>query len=150
MVGQPGPGPEEALNLITRTNVTINVTPLFKQRNEVTCDIDPQQGYMKGGNITLSKAASYTLIFCLQPGNPANLQFQPNQGGTCAAFWTDTANCPTPNAQDGYYVNPRLDPTDPNNTTLLVDVNPPNVDYAVHYRLDFNNGCYFDPIIINH
>ena len=137
--------PPEGPAPLTRTDITIDVTPLFKQGNEVVCAIDPPPGYASGGNIKLSKSGSYTLEFRLLAGTPAKLKFRPDQAGACKAFWSDAADCPTHDMNDQYYRNARLD--DP--TTLKVDVDPPGADYAVHYRLNFDNNGHFDPIIIN-
>jgi hypothetical protein len=141
---------DEGPALLLRTAIPIEVTPLFKQGNEVVCDIDPPPGYAKGGHIQLSNSSAYTLTFKLLPpvsGPLAGLKFDTDAAGACQGFWSNAADCPTHAMNDQYYQNPRLDPSDPNK--LLVDVDTPGNDYAVHYRLNFNNNGRFDPIIIN-
>src|SRR5690349_1209191 len=111
MTGDAGPG------LMMRTAVDIDVTPLFKQGNEVVCDIDPPPGYAKGGNVQLSNGSSYTLAFNLRAptsGPLAGLTFEPDQAGVCQAFWSNAADCPTHAMNDQYYRNQRLDPTNSN------------------------------------
>lgn len=147
------PGSGQALLL--RTAVDIDVTPLFNGKgNEVICDIDPDPGYAKGGNIQLEKNSSYTLAFNLRApstGPLAGLRFEIDQAGVCQGFWSDDAGCPTNVTKAPYYGTPVLDPN--NSNRLLVDVDPPGKEYAVHYRLNFvdNKGGkgHFDPIIIN-
>lgn len=128
-----------------RTLAEITVTPLFRQGHEVICSVDAG-GLMKGGNIELPKG-KYTLIFKLLDGKPAGLNFEPDdQHGECDAFWSDSIDCPR-NAtnQDGYTA--RL--CDPRTLSVEIDVDQAAPPIAVHYRLNFDNHCYFDPIIIH-
>ena len=127
------------------TPVSINVTPLFKQRNMVVCDIDPPANYEKGGNIKLAQG-SYTLEFSLLAGTPANLRFRAKPNGDCDGFWSNADDCPTHDMNDPQYSNPRLAN---GGSTLLVDVSPSGQPNAIHYRLNFDNQCNFDPIIIH-
>jgi hypothetical protein len=137
---------EEGNDPMARTRVPIDVTPLFRQGNTVVCDIDPPTRFQKGGNIHLPKD-SYTLEFSLQSGTPAGLNFQPDRSGVCDAFWSDSADCPTHAMNNGQYSNPRL--TDPTTWCVDVDVASGAPPLAVHYRLNFDNACNFDPIIIH-
>jgi len=141
----------DAPALLMRTPVDVDVTPLFIAKgNEIICDIDPPPGYAKGGNIQLEKNSSYTLAFNLRApisGPLAGLGFDIDQAGVCQGFWSDDGGCPTHETNAQYYSKARLDPN--NSKRLLVDVDPPGQEYAVHYRLNFNNKGHFDPIIIN-
>lgn len=125
-----------------RTAAGIIVQPLFKQGHEVVCSIDAGN-YMKGGNISLPQG-HYTLTFNLIDGEPRDLNFkEDDHQGNCMAFWSSQTDCPN-NAMNEY--DPRLE----NGRRLLVDVDVNGATpQAVHYRLNFDNNCYFDPIIIH-
>jgi hypothetical protein len=130
---------------VLRTPADIDVKPLFKQGHEVVCSVDGGN-FMKGGNIQLPKG-QYTLTFNLLDGTPANLNFKPdNSQGECVAFWSDSADCPRNATNDSQY-----DPWLHSSRTLKVDVDvdPGAPPEAIHYRLNFDNNCYFDPIIIH-
>lgn len=141
-----------------RSNVPINVTPLFSQKsNEVICAIDAPAANQKGGMINLPRGGSYTLEFTLQPGTspaPQNLRFEQNPSDSTGsdgtrAFWCDEYTCPTHSQMDCHYTNPRLSN---GGMTLEVDVDPPkptDPESAVHYRLNFQPKGHFDPIIIH-
>lgn len=130
---------------IIRTEAGITVTPLFRQGHEVVCSIDAG-GYMKGGNIELPKG-HYTLTFILADGTPADLNFEPNDvHGDCEAFWSESDDCPK-NSTNHLGYSGHLD--DPRTLVVNVDVDPGAPPVAVHYRLNFDNHCYFDPIIIH-
>lgn len=136
-----------------RSGVTIEVEPLFQQRNQVVCAIDPPGSNSKGGSVKLRRGQSYTLEFELQPVNPPAPQVtfrsvpgNPTDGRD--AFWCDADDCPRNAQMDAQYGNPRLSNA---GRTLKVDVtpsssSPPN---AVHYRLNFEPNGFFDPIIIH-
>lgn len=119
--------------------IQIGVTPLFTQGRQVICKIDPPQGNHKGGMLHIRKRDTGTLRFNLQPGNPNPLAFGRDP------FWWDSDDCPMNQNCPAPYSNPRVTN---NGSTLSVDVAAVPEDSAVHYRLNFDNGCYFDPIII--
>jgi hypothetical protein len=127
---------------VARTQIAIDVTPLFRQKNMVVCDIDPPANYIKGGNVRLPQG-NYTLQFNLLDGTPAGLNFQPDKNGVCQAFWSNADDCPTHEMNDAQY-----HPTLVNGRTVRVDVDT-NGQNAIHYRLNFDNNCNFDPIIIH-
>jgi hypothetical protein len=136
--------------MASRSPVQINVTPLFRQGNEVICDIQPPTANQKGGMIKLSRGNAYALEFTLQPGTPSGLKFRlPNDGSNdgSRAFWCDPTDCPSHTTLDPQYFNPRLSNGD---LTLTVEADPAGMAAnAVHYRLNFDNNRYFDPIIIH-
>jgi hypothetical protein len=130
-----------------RTRVEVDVTPQFAHGNAIICDVEPPSQHRKGGHLRLPKGSSYTLQFKLLPGAPADLHFKPEHDGACDAFWSDAHECPQHAMNARQYKNPRLVDAD----TLEVDVDvehhePPT---AVHYRLNFDDGRSFDPIIIH-
>lgn len=126
-------------------NVTIGVTPLFRQRNMVVCAIDPPSTAQKGGSIKLPKGRSQ-IQFKLQAGLPGDLKFRTKASGESDGFWCNGDSCPSHEMYDSQYSNPQvLD----NGTTLTVDVNSSGQQNAVFYRLNFDNNCNFDPIIIH-
>ena len=127
---------------VARTSITINVKPLFVQKKMVACEIDPPVNYIKGGNISLPQG-HYALDFKLLDGAPPNLNFEPDKNGLCQAFWSDADDCPTHEMND-----PQYHPTLVDGRTLHVDVDTSGQN-AVHYRLNFDNGGNFDPIIIH-
>lgn len=118
--------------------ITINVTPLFQQRNQIICAIEPPQGNAKGGMVRLDKGKACTLQFVLQPGKPSPLGFDLGNGFTWASD-----DCPgnAAGASAPYTVK------DNDGTKLTIDVGTAN-ESAVHYRLNFDNNRFFDPIII--
>jgi hypothetical protein len=132
----------EECDPVTRTSITIDVTPRFRQKNMVVCYVDPPVNYTKGGSIRLPQG-HYTLEFRLLDGTPANLNFAPDKSGACQAFWSDADDCPTHEMNDPQY-QPRL--IDSRTVSVDVDTNGQN---AIHYRLNFDNNCNFDPIIIH-
>ena len=139
---------EEQCEAVTRTNVEVEVTPKLIQGPMVVCEIDPgpgSGGKVKGGVIKLRRGADYQIVFELQDGDVPGLQFA--QGGS-NAFWCDINTCPTSagNNSNGQLTNPTVDST---GRKLTVDATPTAQKNAVHYRLNFNNGCNFDPIIIH-
>ncbi len=129
----------------TTSNVPISVTPVFRQGNTVVCDIDPPSTFKKGGNIRLPRGAC-TLEFSLQPGIPANLKFRTKQNGASDAFWCDSTTCPAHETLDPQYSNPQVSN---GGATVTVAVNPNGQQNAVFYRLNFDNACNFDPVIIH-
>jgi hypothetical protein len=132
---------------MNRKRVEVDLTPQFVHAHTIICDVDPPKEHHKGGHIRLPRGQSYTLAFKLQPGSPANLHFKPDQGGKCDAFWSHPHDCPTHAMNVPEYEQPRLTAPD----RLEVDVNVEHVGEpsAVHYRLNFDDGRYFDPIIIH-
>lgn len=136
---QSGPKP----GMTTRSKVSVNVTPLFQQGNVVACDI--MCNAMNGGSIKLEKAKAYTLEFNLTSGAPAGLKFRANkQDGSCDAFWSDPNDCPHNQTNAAGYAATRQ-----GDSLVSVDVNAPGQDACVYYRLNFENGRYFDPVIIH-
>lgn len=127
----------------TVSTVSVNVTPLFQTGRQVICDIDPPPGSKKAGMVRLNHGNACTLEFNLQPGNPSPLAFRTDSD----CFWWDTDDCPRNNANGcpPPYSNPRVDN---GGSTLRIDVAPAPQNSAVHYRFNFDNNRYFDPIII--
>ena len=144
-VDRPKATTEGGAETIMRTPVAIDVTPLFRQGNTDVCSIE-SVGYMRGGSVRLPKG-SYTLRFNLLNGDPANLDFEPDQNGVCVAFWSDENDCPRRAGNNGQYQNPRL--VAPRILEVDVDVPQGAPPMAVHYRLNFNDNHNFDPIIIH-
>ena len=136
-------GPAPAPDMTQRSTVSVDVTPLFQQGNVVACDIGSSA--MNGGGIKLDKKKAYTLEFNLKAGTPAGLKFRANkQDGSCDAFWSDPNDCPRNQTNVGSYV-----PTRTSDSKVTVQVNAPGQDACVYYRLNFENGRYFDPIIVH-
>lgn len=137
--GGPGPAPQTT----TRSPVTINVVPLFQQGNVVACDLVSAD--MNGGNLKLDKKKAYTLQFNLQAGTPTGLQFRANkQDGSCDAFWSDPDDCPHNQTNVAGYA-----PSRTSGTQLTVNVDAPGQNACVYYRINFENGRYFDPVIVH-
>lgn len=131
--------------------VRIDVTPVFQQGNELFCAIDPPGANQQGGMIRLNRGTATTLRFDLQPHpNFPNLRFDPPNDGSNSgseAFWCDANDCPTHSLMDPQYQNPQLSN---GGARLEVDAAPGAAGPSgVHYRLNFDNGCHFDPIIIH-
>jgi hypothetical protein len=130
-----------------RDPVRVAVTPTLVQGGTVVCEIDGGPGAggkVKGGIIKL-KGGPYQLMFEIQTGDVPGLQFDKGAGG---AFWCDMDSCPAGlgNNSNGQLSNPVVSP---DGLTLTVDADPKPPRNAVHYSLNFNNGCRYDPIIIH-
>jgi hypothetical protein len=127
-----------------RTGINVYVTPELQQGDAVFCEIDRAPGtpghFVRGGAVKLPAGGQYEINFILQTGQVPGLEFDAND-----PFCSDPNTCPAPGQNDGQYTNPRV--TAP--TTLTVDADPAPPRNAVHYRLNFSNGTYCDPIIIN-
>lgn len=143
----------EGRGKMARRPITIDVTPKLVQNTAqgtlVLCEIDQSGGgnsNVKGGLIKLRRGSDYQLTFQIQPGDVPGLQFDQGANG---AFWCDMDSCPggPGNNSQGQLNNPRVDPHDP--TKLTVDADPDGTRNGVHYRLNFNNGGSFDPVIIH-
>lgn len=130
-----------------RKRIEIEVTPQLAQGDSVICDVAAPSEHHKGGHVRLKKGESYTLQFNLHPGSPTNLHFKPEQGGHCDAFWSDAHQCPQTSMNAPQYKDPRLN--GPDSLEVDVDVEPGGDASAVHYRLNFDDGRSFDPIIIH-
>jgi hypothetical protein len=130
-----------------RKRVDIDVTPQFAHGHSIICDVDPPSEHRKGGHIRLKKGEPYTLQFDLRSGTPENLHFKPHQDGKCDAYWSDTHECPQRAMNAPQYKNPRLASAD--RLQVDVDVENDSDPVAVHYRLNFDDGRSFDPIIIH-
>ncbi len=128
-----------------RKRVEIEVTPLSESGGTVNCNIDPPSDHKKNGHIRLDKGDTYTLQFNLRPGNIPTLQFKPEVGGSCDAFWSDPEGCPLSSTSAAQYTNPSLHGA----KRLDVDVEASGVPLEIHYRLNFDQGRSFDPIIIH-
>lgn len=150
--------PTSPATTATRFNVSIRVTPLFSQGNQVVCAVDAPTANQKGGMINLPRGGSYTLEFQLQAGSKPelqNLRFRsippndPTSTDGTNAFWCKDDDCPSPGQMHTGYSNPRLAS---NGRTLKVDVDTPqptDPESAVHYSLNFHPNSRFDPIIIH-
>ncbi len=130
-----------------RKRVEIVVTPLSQVGTTVNCDIDPPPAHKKNGHIRLDKGDTYTLQFNLRPGNIPTLQFKPEVGGTCDAFWSDPNACPLSAMSAPQYSNPSLHGA--KRLDVDVDVEPGGDPLEIHYRLNFDQQRSFDPIIIH-
>jgi hypothetical protein len=130
-----------------RKRVEIDVTPQFAHGDTIVCDIEPPSEHHKGGHIRLPKGRSYTLQFNLLPGTPADLHFKPDLNGKCEAFWSQAHECPQTATNAPQYKNARLDGS--NRLEVDVDVEEGGDPNAIHYRLNFDDGRSFDPIIIH-
>ena len=130
---------------MTRQPIEVHVTPELQQGSTVFCEIDRAPGtpghLVKGGAIKLPPGGQYEINFVLQPGQVPGLQFDAND-----PFCADANNCPVPGDNNAQYSSPRVDPA---GTKLTIDADPSPPRNAVHYRLNFTNGTYCDPIIIN-
>jgi len=133
----------------TRAPVSISVTPVLEHKKEVICDIAPASGYGRGEKIHL-KSGKYKLKFTLRPGTPANVTFEPNDSsGNCRAIYFDDGGCPG-NKNGTIPTGQQFTPTRLDDTTLEVDADVSGTPaYAIHYRLNFNDNRYFDPVIIH-
>lgn len=137
-----------AMATTSRTNVSIDVTPVLQHKKEVVCDIEPQAGHKKGEKIQL-KSGNYTLRFELQPGAPSNVVFEADDNqGNCRAIYFDDDGCPE-NKNGSMPAGQLYSPRRISDQILEVDANVSGGPYAVHYRLNFNNNRYFDPVIIH-
>ena len=132
---------------MSRNRVEVQVTPQFAHGDSVICDVSAPSDHHKGGHLRLKKGQSYTLQFDLRPGSPDDLHFKPEQGGQCDAFWSDAHQCPETATNAPQYKDPRL--SGPNRLEIDVDVEHGGDPSAVHYRLNFDDGRSFDPIIIH-
>lgn len=127
--------------------VEVDVVPQFVHGTSIICDVDSPSGHLQHGHIRLKKGQTYTVEFRLNPGNPRDLHFKPDQDGNCEAFWSHEHHCPETRMNARQYSNARLETAD----KLQVDVNleQERDPSAVHYRLNFDDGHSFDPIIIH-
>ena len=130
-----------------KKRVDIDVTPQFVHDDAIICDVDPPEEHRKGGHIRLTRGESYTLGFRLLPGRPPNVRFRRDQEGKCDAFWSDLHNCPQQAMNAPQYSEPRL--SGPDRLEVDVNVEHGSEPAAVHYRLNFDDGRSFDPIIIH-
>jgi hypothetical protein len=130
-----------------RKRVEIQVTPLSQVGATVNCDIDPPPAHKKNGNIRLDKGDTYTLQFNLRPGNIPTLQFKPEVGGSCDAFWSQANICPLTSMNDPQYPDQSLQGV--KRLDVDVDVEHGEGTVEIHYRLNFDQGRSFDPIIIH-
>jgi hypothetical protein len=130
-----------------RKRVEIEVTPLSQTGSTVNCNVDPPSDHKKNGHIRLDKGETYTLQFNLRPGSLPTLQFKPDVGGTCDAFWSDPNLCPPSSMNAGQYSNPSLHGV--KRLDVDVDVEPGGAPLEIHYRLNFDQERSFDPIIIH-
>lgn len=133
-----------------RNSMGIELTPVLQIGNTVVCEVDPKaggggSGKVKGGVINLKKRDSYQLEFEIKDGNPPNLKFAPAGDD---AFWCGTGTCPTSkgNGSGGVLYNPTVTAS---GSKLTVDVDSSPSSGIYFYRLNFDNGGNFDPIIIH-
>lgn len=129
--------------------VGIIVTPIVQSGDNVACEIDATAGNssnVKGGMVKLKGGKEYDLQFALPSPNDLGLLFEADGDD---AFWCCTYECPTKegNGSGGWLSNPTVSP---DQLTLTVHAAPPNGRKGmIFYRLNFNNGGSFDPIIIH-
>lgn len=126
--------------------VDIDVTPVSQVGSTVNCVIDPPSEHKKNGHIRLDKGETYRLRFTLRDGNLPNLQFKPQVGGSCDAFWSDQNTCPSSAMSAPQYSDAS---NGPKKLEVNADVEPGGAPIEIHYRLNFNDGRSFDPIIIH-
>lgn len=127
--------------------VDVNVTPQFINGGSIICDVDPPIEHRKGGHIRLPRGDSYILAFRLMPGKPDEIRFKPDQNGKCDAFWSDAQGCPGRAMNVSSYGEPRL--IAPDRLEVEINVEQGSDPAAIHYRLNFDDGRSFDPIIIH-
>lgn len=129
------------MGAIERQSVEVDVTPVFG--NGSVCEIEPGNGpshaFVKGGIIRLRGNPSFQVAFQLQPGDPADLQFD-----TSDPIWSLKSQCPGSSCKD-----PQVTIVSCTPTVLTVDVDPEPQQNDVHVSLGFSNGVRCDPIIIN-
>jgi len=130
-----------------RERVLIDVTPLSESGGTVDCNIDPPPGHKKNGNIRLDKGNAYTLQFNLKPGAIPTLKFKPEAGGSCDAFWSCENTCPLSSMNVPQYPDQSLHGA--KRLDVDVDVEQGGPPLEIHYRLNFDQGRSFDPIIIH-
>jgi hypothetical protein len=132
-------------NSLNANPISIAVTPLATIGSETICAIDPMagnSGHIKGGVIKLTSGSARTLSFEIQPGSSS----ENFSAAGDDAFWCRQGSCPTEKGVSGFLTNPRV----PDGKTLLVDANPPQGSSGImFYRLNFDDGTHFDPIIIH-
>lgn len=133
----------------TADGVEIIVTPIVQSDDNVACEINAAAGSssnVKGGMVKLKNGKSYQLQFELPAANSLGLIF-PSAGED--AFWCCTTECPTEAGNDsgGWLSDPEVSD---DGLTLTLQANPPHGDKGlIFYRLNFDNGASFDPIIIH-
>ena len=132
-----------------RDSADIAVTPVFTDGSTTTiCEIGDLPGgpgnNAKGGVIKLKKNKSYRLSFEIQSTAAVpNLKFKANGDD---AFWCSTSvGCPTAKGVGGFLKNPVVSN---NNRTLTVEADEGNSDLYDFYRLNFDDGTCWDPVII--
>lgn len=130
-----------------RQKVEIDVSPQFVHGDSIICDVDSPTGHLQHGHIRLKNGQTYTVEFRLKEGQPENLAFRADEDGKCEAFWSHEHYCPQSSMNARQYSNPRLE--SPNKLQVDVDLGREGDLSAVHYRLNFNDGRNFDPIIIH-
>lgn len=124
-------------------SIKIDVKPLFTQRNEVICAIDPQSGNGGGGLLHLDKGKAHTLQFNLDTSQLPGFVWD-----SAGAFAWDYDDCPGPagTCPPPYVASP------PKGSTLEVAASAVPQEEAAHYRLNFKDGSgkswHFDPVII--
>lgn len=131
------------------SGVGIIVTPVLQSGENVACEVNAAAGSssnVKGGMVKLKGGKEYDLQFALPSPNDLGLSFMPDGDD---AFWCCTDECPTEegNGSGGWLSNPTVSA---DQLTLTVNAAPPNGGKGmIFYRLNFDNGSYFDPIIIH-
>jgi hypothetical protein len=127
-----------------RTAIKVYVTPQLQQEDAVFCEINRPSGtparFLRGGVVKLPPGGHYEINFILREGEVAGLEFDAND-----PFCSDPNTCPAPGMNDPQFTNPRRTEA----TIVKVNADPVQPKNAVHYRLNFSNGSYCDPIIIN-
>lgn len=130
----------------TRTTVSIEVTPVIEHKKQVICDIIPSS-HKKGEKLQL-KNGKYRLEFKIVDGTPNDVTFETDDGSDCRAIYFDEDGCPG-NKNGNMPVNQVFTAKRKSDSELIVDADVSGEPYAIHYRLNFNNKRYFDPIIIH-
>jgi hypothetical protein len=131
----------------TGGTVSVLVTPLLQDGNEMVCAIEAADGasknYVKGGVVILNPPGDYDLVFELDDTNFPGLQFDGND-----PFWCSANSCPRGPSSSSHFGNPHV-PSGSNGRQAKVNTNPSNGKKPFHYSLNFSDGTRCDPIVIN-
>lgn len=132
---------------VLRTAVSIDVQPVIEHKKQVICDVLPAT-HAKGEKLHLPDG-QYRLEFNLVPGTPNGVIFEADGGsGACRAIFFDEDGCPG-NGNGNMPHGQLFAATRISDTKLVVDADVSGAPYAMHYRLNFDNNRYFDPVIIH-
>ncbi|QNM82182.1 hypothetical protein H8M03_09125 [Sphingomonas sabuli] len=119
--------------------IQLKVTPGPKgPHDEVECDLASHSDYLVDEALILPHDKDFTLVFELDQNAPANWDLD-------NPFCARTGKCPPRKAQAHSHVRQ----TQVDKRRLEVEARAPNAKSVIHYRLNFDDGTTFDPIIIH-